>query len=125
MERGLGPNVIGTVGWGDGSGIDVAGSQARERRGQRVLVGRAVGVLVHRGPVLEPERRRAELTVIDQFTNVPVCSTGVVDQESVGAVDPAAVKVGERLDTAGTGRCCRARCRRGLTEAPSQKTSCW
>ena len=53
-------NVTGVVGLGRGHRVDVARGQARVavRQRERVLVGRAVGVLVHRGAGLEHERRR-------------------------------------------------------------------
>ena len=73
MERGFGPNVTGDRRLGRGDRIDVARRQARERRRQRVLVGRAVGVLVHRGAVSGAANEgKDELTVIDQLSNVPV-----------------------------------------------------
>ena len=67
------------VGSGVGTDIGVARSQALEWRRDRVFVGRAVGILVHRRAVLDAKRDVvAELTVIDQLMSWPMLLACVV-----------------------------------------------
>ena len=66
---------------GRGDRVDVARRRARERRRHRVLVGRAVGILIHR--VARPERR-ADVG-LDRRADGKACTVVRSNQIAVGA----------------------------------------
>ena len=67
----------------------------------------------------------AELTVIDQLSRrARLFFDAIVDRERVGAVNLAAIEVGQRIKRQVTGHCCTVRCPRRSTWSPGPKTSC-
>ena len=66
---------------GRGDRVDVARRQARERRRHRVLVGRAIGILIHRVARTE---RRADIG-LDRRADGKACTVVRSDQIAVGA----------------------------------------
>ena len=82
-----------------GDRIDIAWRQARKWRRKRVLVRRPVSVLVHPCTVLKNKRRRRR---VDRdrpaHQRARVIHAPIIDREPIGAVNLAAVQIGQRIE---------------------------